>query len=813
MKNVIYVKKRVLMQIHIMFNMDVRNYRIDIDYNHKDHTYSGKVDIDLSGNESRILLNSDNHNIKNILFNGKDVKFTNGRRSDEIVINEELKGDAKLEITFTAALNKSLTGLYLAKSSDGSEMATTQFESIGARKAFPCFDEPKLKATFDLSITCSKELDVISNMEPKETKESGDRKTVKFHTTPKMSTYLLYMGIGKFETRESKFGKVKLYLSGLKGNMDTTDFPLEIAAKCLEFFNKYFGIDYALPKMHLIAVPEFAAGAMENWGAITFRETAILVNKSTSGITRKRVAAVIAHEIAHQWFGDLVTMDWWNDLWLNESFATFMMYKVIEEYYPEWKVTGDMLLTRGRGAFHDDSLNSTHPIEANVKEPEEIEQIFDQISYGKGGMILRMIESYAGKEAFRQGLHNYLTKFSYANAKGADLWKSIASASGKPVDKIMESWVKREGYPFIEVKYSGDSIKLHQERFMLAGTRAEGKWPIPLTVLRESGKESKLMEETDLTIEKKGFIKLNIEDTGFYRVLYPEEFYKDMLNTMGKIDYKDIINIMSDLYAFLIAGRVNLETYLGAVTKMFPCEELNVVTQISNDLAELRSVLPENKKLKTVFLEFHENQAERLEAMKELDLNNSILYGVIMRRLVEVSKKRADKLASRFLNIESEKPDLREAVAFAYSKEVGNYEEMREKLFSVKSDEDKVKILIAIGHLTGENIFGSMSELISTGKIKKQDVASYYTSFGTYAENRDLAFTKFQEMVERLLDFFSGSGTASNLVFSLTPLVGIGREHEMENLLHKISNSKIEVGIRKGLEKLAINQRTAQRLM
>ncbi len=800
------------MQIYIMANMEVRNYNIEIDYNHTDHTYNGKVKIAVTGKEKNILLNSDNHNIKSVLLNGKEVKFTQGRRHDEIIINEELKGDSEINISFSATLNKSLTGLYLAKSSDGSEMATTQFESIGARKAFPCFDEPKLKATFDLSITCSKDLDVISNMEPKDIREKDNKKTVQFHTTPKMSTYLLYMGIGKFETRESKYGNVKLYLSGLKGNLDTTDFPLEIAAKCLEFFNKYFGIEYALPKMHLISVPEFAAGAMENWGAITFRETAILVNKSTSGITRKRVAAVIAHEIAHQWFGDLVTMEWWNDLWLNESFATFMMYKVIDEYYPEWKATGDMLLTRARGAFHDDSLESTHPIEANVKEPEEIEQIFDQISYGKGGMILRMIESYAGKEAFRQGLHNYLTKFSYANARGQDLWKSIAEASGKPVDKIMESWVKREGYPFIEATFSGDSVKLRQEKFMLSGARKEGMWPIPLTVLRDSGKESQLMEESEITIERKGFIKLNIEDTGFYRVLYPREFYDGLSNIMSKVDYKDLINIMSDIYAFLIAGKTDLNTYLNTVEKMIPCEELNVVTQISNDLTELRSILPENEKLKNVFLQFHEKQANRLENMKELDMNNSILYGVIMRRLVEVNKTRADQLASRFRDLESEKPDMREAVAFAYSKEVGNYEEMREKLFSVKSDEDRVKILVAIGHLRGEHTYESMVDLIDSGKVKKQDVASYFTSFGSYAGNRELAFAKFQEMVEKLLDFFSGSGTASNLVFALTPLVGLGREEKMEALLHRISNSKIEVGIRKGLEKLMINKRTVQRL-
>ncbi len=792
--------------------MEVKNYEIYIDYNHSNHTYSGEVKIEVDGNEKELILNTEGHDIEELLMSGEKVSFSKGRRNDEIVIEKELKGKSTLEVRFKAPLNKNLTGLYLAKSSDGSEMATTQFESIGARKAFPCFDEPKLKATFDLTITVSNELDVISNMEPMEVKDNNKKKTIRFQQTPRMSTYLLYIGIGKFETRESKFENVKLYLSGLRDNLDTTDFPLEIAGKCLKFFNNYFGIKYSLPKLHLISVPEFAAGAMENWGAITFRETAILVNKSTSGSTKKRVAAVIAHEIAHQWFGDLVTMQWWNDLWLNESFATFMMYKMVEEYYPEWKVTGDMLLTRGRGAFNDDSLESTHPIEANVKEPEEIEQIFDQISYGKGGMILRMIESYAGKEAFRKGLHNYLEEFSYSNAKGADLWRSIAQTSGKPVDKIMEAWVKREGYPVVNVKFEKENLSLHQERFFLNGKKSESIWPIPLTVLREGKMESLLMENADLVIEKRGFLKLNIEDTGFYRVQYPVEFYENIGNLIDKVDFKDLINILSDLYAFLVSGRIPLNLYLKTVRHFSKNEELNVVTQISNDLSELRSIIPNNKELNDSYLEFHKNQADRLEGKKDLDMNNSILYGTVLRRLVEVDEKKAMELSLQFSKIENEKPDIRDAIAAAYAKREGNFETMKAKMFSLKSDEDKVKILAAIGHITGEETFKAMNELINAGKIKKQDVASYFTSFGAYPKNRKLAFEKFSEMVNKLADFFSGSGTASNLVYALTPLVGLGRGEEMKEFLEKIKSPSIEVGIRKGNERLSINERVLERL-
>ena len=792
--------------------MEVLNYWIKLEYDHKNKTYIGKEKIQLEGNEDRLVLNTLEQKINKITLDGKNVELLEGRRDDEKLIEAKLNGKSILEIEFTSKLNEALTGLYLARASDGSEMATTQFESIGARRAFPCFDNPSMKATFDLEITTASDLDVISNMPEKEVVKSGSVKTVKFQRTPRMSTYLVYIGIGKFETKESSFENVKLYLSGLKGNLDTTDFPLVMAAQSLEFFNDYFGIKYPLPKMHLISVPEFAAGAMENWGAITFREVAILVNKSTGGATKKRVAAVIAHEIAHQWFGNLVTMKWWNDLWLNESFATFMMYKVVENYYPEWKVTGDMLLSRGRGAFTDDSLESTHPIEANVREPEEIEQIFDQISYGKGGMILRMIESYAGKESFQAGLHNYLEKFSYSNAEGQDLWKSIAKASGKPVDRIMESWVKREGYPILKLTYDSNKIKITQSRFYLDGREGRDIWPVPLTVLRENGDESILMETRETTISGENFVKLNVGETGFYRVLYPEQFYAGIHSKSEKLDYKDFIGILSDLYAFVVSGKINLKVYLDVVREFSSSSELNIVTQISNDLSELRNILTSNNALDEVYLNFHREQVKRLEAKKSKDVNDSILYGTVLRRLVDIDGVKAKEMAAKFQNMENEIPDIRDSIAVAYAKETKNLQEIQKKMFSLKSDEDKVKLIVAAGHIPGENAFNSMYGLIEEGKIKKQDVSSYFTSFGAYRENRDLAVKEFSKMVSKLQDIFSGSGTASNLVFALVPLVGLNRVKEMENLLNSIRNSKIERGIMKGMERLKINQKLLDRM-
>src|SRR6266849_873800 len=336
-------------------------------------------------------------------------------------------------------------------------------------------------------------------------KKEGAKKTVTFQKTPKMSTYLRYLGVGKFAEDRNSHGKTELYAAyaARPKSIVKTEFSFEAAQKVLDFYETYFGIPYSLPKLHQVAVPEFAYGAMENWGAIAYREILMHVDKDTSVKAKKRVAGVIAHEIAHMWFGDLVTMKWWDDIWLNESFATFMGHKSVDSAYPQWAIWDDFVRTEmagfcpspeHRGALARDGLKSTHPIEARVKDPEEIEELFDEISYGKGASILRMIEAYIGHENFQKGVANYLQEFRYSNASGRDFWSHLQKASGAEVSRIMEAWISKAGYPIVTAAFSNGKLLLEQERFLLAGGIDKRTWPVPITMSVEGKAQRVLLE-------------------------------------------------------------------------------------------------------------------------------------------------------------------------------------------------------------------------------------------------------------------------------------------------------------------------------
>ncbi|MEK6866160.1 MAG: M1 family metallopeptidase, partial [Thermoproteota archaeon] len=332
-------------------------------------------------------------------------------------------------------------------------LATSQFEAADARRAFPCWDEPKAKATFDISIIAENKFTAISNMPVTSKKRMKNKTLYKFAKTPIMSTYLIYLGVGEFEYLTSKIGKIQVRVITTKGNKSKGKYSLELGKKLLSSYEKYFGIKYPLPKLDLIAIPDFASGAMENWGAITFRETILLYDPKTSSTrTKQYIAEVISHEIAHQWFGNLVTMKWWNDLWLNESFATFMATKFVDKFYPEWDLWNQFVEDAMNTAMGLDSLKNTHPIDVKVNSTSEIREIFDAISYDKGGCVLRMLEHYVGESNFQKGLKQYLADFKYKNAEGQDLWDAIGKISKMPVRAMVLTWLKQPGFPVVEIE-------------------------------------------------------------------------------------------------------------------------------------------------------------------------------------------------------------------------------------------------------------------------------------------------------------------------------------------------------------------------
>jgi len=332
---------------------------------------------------------------------------TNEKKEElSIKLGEKIKGTVTISLTFQGILNDRLLGFYRSKYEQNGKtkyLATTQFEAADARRAFPCWDEPESKATFEISIIADNQYSAISNMPVKSKKKIKTKTLYTFQKTPLVSTYLIYLGVGEFEYLTGKAGKIQIRVVTTKGNTSKGKFSLELGKKLLTSYEKYFGIKFPLPKLDLIAVPDFAAGAMENWGAITFRETILLYDPKTSSTrTKQFIAEVISHEIAHMWFGNLVTMKWWNDLWLNESFATFMATKFVDKFYPEWDLWNQFVEDAMNVAMGLDSLKTTHPIDVKVNSPAEIREIFDAISYDKGGCVLRMLENYVESQIFKK---------------------------------------------------------------------------------------------------------------------------------------------------------------------------------------------------------------------------------------------------------------------------------------------------------------------------------------------------------------------------------------------------------------------------
>ncbi len=529
----------------------------------------------------------------------KSTHKTNEKKEElQIKLESKIKGKATINLEFQGILNDRLLGFYRSQYKQGGKtkyLATTQFEAADARRAFPCWDEPQTKATFDISIIAENKFTAISNMPVKSKKKIGNKTIYKFFKTPLVSTYLIYLGVGEFEYLTGNSGKIKIRVITTKGNKSKGKFSLELGKKLLTSYEKYFGIKYPLPKLDLIAIPDFAAGAMENWGAITFRETILLYDPKTSSTrTKQFIAEVISHEIAHMWFGNLVTMKWWNDLWLNESFATFMATKFVDKFYPEWDLWNQFIEDAMNTAMGLDSLKTTHPIDVKVNSPAEVREIFDAISYDKGGCVLRMLEHYVGEPNFQKGLKKYLSDFKYKNAEGVDLWNAIGKASKMPVTSMINTWLKQPGFPLVEINQDGNTLKLKQKRYLLESDKkfSKGLWSIPLSLGLDNEISKKLFSKKSMSMKIPkntiGFVA-NYGRQGFYRVKYDEGILLDlkMLVDEKRIPAIDRWAIQNDLFSLCISGDEEVRNYLDFSDAYFDEDSYLASVNVAHNLASL----------------------------------------------------------------------------------------------------------------------------------------------------------------------------------------------------------------------------------
>ena len=503
-------------------------------------------------------------------------------------------GPAMVGLTFSGRLNQQMKGLYEAKT--GTERyAFTQFEATDARRAFPCFDEPAMKASFKITAVIPDRLVALSNMdvEVESTDPAAHRKTVTFAETPPMSTYLVALAAAKLESREALIDGARAAIYTTPGQLALTGFAHEVMRACLPRLNAYFDLRYPLAKLDLVGVPDFAMGAMENWGAIFFRENRLLLDPAqASANTLRAVANVITHEVVHQWFGNLVTMDWWEDLWLNESFATWLACKIVDDWRPEWKSWVEFARDK-QVPLGVDALTSTRPISSKVRTAAEAEEMFDALTYEKGASVLRMLEQFLGDDVFRQGIREYIKTHQYGNAPASDLWAALEAASGQPVPAIARDWFARPGFPLVTVgaDWSGlQTITIAQRRFMADRTAPEDSgppWAIPLTVAFEDDdgirRHRVLMTERRATIVLPAngavrWVYANAGEQGFYRTHHGQRLRDALAGSLARLSPEERLGLLDNAWALAQKGELPVGEFLDLVVR-FRGDDTRIVVE------------------------------------------------------------------------------------------------------------------------------------------------------------------------------------------------------------------------------------------
>jgi aminopeptidase N len=516
------------------------HYSLSLTLDRRERAFRGIVTIKgvLQTESKQIALHSKNLKIESVTLDGKHATFAEAGNDELTILHPDLTpGKHLIVIAFSGKITDPMHGLYpcyYEHNDAKKELLATQFESHYAREVFPCIDEPEAKATFDLTLTTEKDITVLGNQPVKSQRIENDLLVTTFETTPKMSTYLLAWVAGELHRKTTKTSsgiEVSVWATPAQ-SAASLDFGLDIAKRAIEFYEQYFGVPYPLPKSDHVAVPDFTNGAMENWGLITYRETVLLADPKTTGISsRQSIALVITHELAHQWFGNLVTMRWWDNLWLNESFASLMEYIATDSLFPDWSIWLDFETHESISALRRDSIEGVQPVQTDVQHPDQIGTLFDgAIVYAKGARLLRMLQHYVGAKVFQAGLRRYFTDYAYGSTEGDDLWLAIAEASGKDVAGLMNVWISQSGYPVVRISQNNKSINLSQEQFFIGPHKPSTRfWPIPLNASTDELPE--LFTKKSLAIERNGAgpIRLNLGDISHFVSHYDTDTLKHLL--------------------------------------------------------------------------------------------------------------------------------------------------------------------------------------------------------------------------------------------------------------------------------------------
>ena len=727
--------------------------------------FSGTVIISGESTSESISLHSKGLTIQSATIDNQPADVSFGE-FDELKLSQPNleNGNHTIRIDFSGTITDAMHGLYPCYfTHDGvkKQLFATQFESHHAREVFPCVDEPAAKAEYDLTLITQTVITVLGNMPVKSEEENDDSLTTTFEKTPRMSSYLLAFVIGELHKKSArtKSGvEVNIWATPAQ-NENTLDFALDIATRSIDFYDEYFGVKYPLPKSDHVALPDFSSGAMENWGLITYRESCLLADPElTPESSRRFIATVIAHELSHQWFGNLVTMQWWNDLWLNESFANMMEYVAIDALQPDWHMWEDFATNEVTAALRRDSLDGVQSVQADVNHPDEISTLFDPaIVYAKGGRLLVMVRKLIGEEAFRAGLKSYFEKFAYKNTVGNDLWQELESASGQPIVNLMNAWISQPGLPVVSVSSSHDAAILSQERFFIGEHQpSDALWPIPLFANQPLDVKILDQKETTVSIEKP--LQLNCGLSAHFVTKYDESTREYLLKNITELPTLDKICILQDATILARAGFENSASLLPLALSLKTETNEKVFGMAAGALTELRKFVDDNGAardlLKKISGEFARATFEELgwdEKYGESDDDRERRTTALSLMMYSEDKEVLNEAKTRFDNNKLE--DLpTEIRALIISANVRHFEtpEMIENLFAAykNTPSNDLQNDIAIGLTstknpkTAEKILANIKD---SNVIRPQDASRWFVYLIRTRESRQIAWNWLKE--------------------------------------------------------------------
>jgi puromycin-sensitive aminopeptidase len=771
-------------------------YVVSLSPNLDTASFTGSVTIAAEATQAanEIVLNAIELDIHSVTVNGSDAPYSLNEELERLIIDTSVSpGPVSIHISFTGTLNDKLRGFYRSTFTDGDgntrTIATTQMQSTDCRRAFPCFDEPDFKATFAIDLTFNNDLLAVSNgKEIRREELPNNQVRVWFSETMLMSTYLVAFVVGPLEATEPVMvGNIPLRVIHVPGKSHLTEFGLRVGAFCIDWFQNYYGIPYPSDKCDLLALPDFAAGAMENLGCITFREVLLLVDPETSTqIEQELVAAVVAHELAHMWFGDLVTMRWWNGIWLNEAFATFMEVAATDAIAPQWTMWTSFGLDRS-AAFEVDSLHSTRTVEFPVESPADADGMFDVLTYQKGGALLRMLEQYLGPDRFRAGVSHYLKTHSYGNTETGDLWDAIehvVSTDGGdnvPVRALMDSWIWQAGYPLVSARVDGNTLVLSQRQFTFDNTPDATLWVIPIHVRLGNDITKVLLDADELRLplaDPSVTIVVNAGGPGFYRVEYSTDLLSRITGTtLATLTTLERYNLVDDAWNAVVAGALTAENFIEFARGFENENDLAVWQVLTKALAGLGRLLsrnnmaPFNAFVSSLVMPAYTRLGESPTANED-DLVSK-LRGLLLSTLAIHGNSTAaqERCRNILMNNAESDPELVAAstTVVAATGDANDYEWFVDKYTNAPTPQEKVRMLYALAEFDDVELMKRTCRLAFSGDVKSQDAPFLLARCIANKNHGEIAWAAVQENWTYANDTFPGN-TIVRMISTITTL-------------------------------------------